>query len=102
MACATVFIYLFRRCLSRKTCRDGTFHISLVPGTVALEKGTQPWHHARHSSTGWKPHQRWQGWGEEDPQILADNDALVCLSQKTFMEENERLWAGAFLAVFLI
>lgn len=47
-------IYLFRRCLSRKTCRDGAFHISLVPGTVTLQKHTQPWHCP--SSTVWKPH----------------------------------------------
>lgn len=40
-----LIIYLFRKCLSRKTCRDGTFHISLAPGTTALEKKTQPLHH---------------------------------------------------------
>lgn len=49
-------IYLFRRCLSRKTCRDGAFHISLVPGTMALQKHVQPWHYPGPSSTAWKPH----------------------------------------------
>lgn len=47
-----LIIYLFRKCLSRKTCRDGTFHISLVPGTAAVEKKAQPLHHPWHSSSG--------------------------------------------------
>lgn len=49
-----LIIYLFRKCLSRKTCRDGTFHISLAPGIVALEKKMQQLHHPWRSSTEWK------------------------------------------------
>lgn len=49
-----LIIYLFRKCLSRKTCRDGTFHISLAPGTTALEKKTQPLHHPWCSRVEWK------------------------------------------------
>lgn len=59
----------------QKTCRDGTFHISLIPGTVALEKKTQPLHHPWRSSAEWKTElekknsdEDWERvGGEEDP-----------------------------------
>lgn len=73
-----------------------SWHRGLGKGNAAMAP-REAFKHGVETSPG-----RWQGWGEEDPQILADNDALVCLSQKTFMEENECLWAGAFLAVFPI